>query len=277
MMTRRGFNKKMVVGAGALALGGSKIITPAQAQAFGTEDVKLINAVAAYMTNFAALIDQGYPLESLDWHQFAGAAMALRATERYYGLDSAIESLYGQDEVATWAVDWAYQEGSWDAFHSLVNLPYTFTLGDWTADFDDRQSFQQSNVWINGTGPMSSQIPDCTGWAQCPSYPDTFIPSPSDSGLDDFTRETIDPPPVPWYSVTSPWIPKVPAVNGFTIWVKNFPKVNKCFLAKWTLIWLGGMGLGAELIGIVEGIPGYPLAAKAVAYIMGAVTAYYCG
>ena len=270
-MNRRVFTGSLI-GAGAALATGSKLIMPARALS-DDEDNKLINAVASYMTAFADAWDNGYPV---DWHQFAGAAMALRAVERFYGLDGALESLYGQDEVATWAGDWAYQEGSWDAFHALVSLGYIFPLAEWTSDFDQKQSFQQSNVWINGTGPLSSDIPDCAGWAQCPPYPDTFIAPPSDSGLDDFTRQTVEPPPEPWYSVTSPWIPKVPAVNGFTIWVHNYPKVNKCNTSKWTVYLLAGTVLAMDLLGMKQRFPKYEAAARAVTYIMTGVSIYLC-
>ena len=284
-LNRRVFTGSLI-GAGAALATGSRLIRPVRAQSPDADNI-LINAVAKYMTDFQACLQNGCPPSWLDWHQFAGAAMALRATERAYGMNSVMESLYGQDEVATWAVDWAYQEGSWDAFESLVSLPYIFALDEFTADFDQRQSLQLSTTWINGTGPMSSTIPDCAGWAHCPPYPDTFNPPTEEEvqllsrmrnpDIDDFTRETIGGEPPPWYSITSPWIPKVPAVNGFTIWVHNFPKVNKCNTAKWTVYLLTGSILFADLLGFKQRFPKYEAAARAVAWIMGGVTLWFCG
>jgi hypothetical protein len=106
----------------------------------------------------------------MDWHSFASAGLAIRGVEREFGLDSILESQYGIDGGATWAVDWAYAEGGWDQFHALTSLAYTgLAIDSIGPDWSNLvRTFQESDVWLNGSGPMSSADPTFVGWAETP-------------------------------------------------------------------------------------------------------------
>src|SRR5262249_44127960 len=94
-MTRRSSSKKMAVGAGALALGGSKLIAPARAEVvLDGWSQKVLWAAARDLPQIPDQL-MLYPPESIDWRLFANANFAIRAVERYWGLDQWLQQDYG--------------------------------------------------------------------------------------------------------------------------------------------------------------------------------------
>src|SRR5262249_15838423 len=150
------------------------------------------------------------PIE-INWYAMASAALAIRGIERQYGLDAQLEALYGVDGGATWACDWAYQEGSWDAFHELPSLPWVGFMAELVPGLTQIRSYTASGVWITGNGPLSTGID--AGYAEFAPKPAVFYP-PSDAitpeimerfGLDDFTIATVGGN-IPWYDPYSPYM-----------------------------------------------------------------------
>jgi hypothetical protein len=233
---------------------------------------------------FAQYINQVDPSQ-LNWYGFASAALAIRAIERQWGLDQILNDLNGQDEGATLATGAAFNEGGWDQFHALTALPYVGLVADFTPDFESKRTYQPSDVWINGTGPLSSQLPDVTGWAETTIWPDKFVLPPDQSlsnatlerfGLDQATRETIGGD-VPWYDVSNPNLPRVPLINSFSqIWIGYVKVPTKCAMAKWTAYLAGVVVFIMSKSPLGVAFPQYLIAAGAIGLIMTGVSLIYC-
>src|SRR5262245_31114542 len=106
-MNRRLFTTTLA-GAGIAALTRSKSV-----RANADFNELICNAAKSELEWFAEYL--AWP-QNLDWHIVANAAFALNAVARENGLDSILESLYGQDDFASWAGYAAWAEGSWNAF-----------------------------------------------------------------------------------------------------------------------------------------------------------------
>src|SRR5215831_18366763 len=176
-VSRRVFNKTLLGAGAATVMASSKLIKPARAQ----DDDFLNQTIAAgtrdRMSDFKNAMDYGKSPWDLDSYEIASATTAQIGIARAYGLDQAMESLYGQDGQITQAVDWAYQEGGWDPFWSLALFGIHGMASDWFDDhpewgnFDKYRTGWPTGIWINGTGPISSPTPNVTGYTEIPMWP----------------------------------------------------------------------------------------------------------
>src|SRR5215831_15843717 len=76
LLSRRSFNKMILAGTCAMAV-GPKLITPARAQ----QEEATVNLILQAAANLST-----DPIE-IDWYAMASAGLAIRAIERQYGLD----------------------------------------------------------------------------------------------------------------------------------------------------------------------------------------------
>jgi len=215
-----------------------------QAQDIDWWTYTLTNEAAGFLTQFNQNLDAGVPANQMNWYGFMSAALAIRSIERDYGLDATLESWYGWDP-ATAMVDAAYQEGSWDSFHAVAALPYVGLVVDNDPAWEQYRSYQSSDVWISGNGPLST--PNEAGWAEYAMRPALFTipkndppPPPEDNaimrlhgGLDAATIATCDCEIYPWYQSTSPSLPRVPLESGI-LWWPLF-KADQCKLLNWSI------------------------------------------
>src|SRR5262249_12710703 len=186
-LDRRNFTLKMMAAGAGVALGGSKLITPARAQSEG-EIALIIEQTAQRMKDYLYNIQTlGQNPLDVDLYDVASAASAMVGIARQYGLDNYMNSLYGTDgnEDITQACDWAFQEGGFNQYWSLGLLGTTAMAAEYFrthlppgVDFNNyfnglRTGFG-TGTYINGTGPFSSQIADIAGYAEGPLWPATI-------------------------------------------------------------------------------------------------------
>ena len=160
----------------------------------------------------------------IDWWNFGAATLSLIAVCREYGLDWEMDT-YAPDQSYI-----AWQEGGWDQYWALMSIPIYGIMADFSG-WEPRSWYTNDGLWINGSGPLSSQLGYV--WAEYPPSPGDFQWSPLSLGgdpgiaystapgmLDEAMRrnptiETVGYDNVPWYN---PWNPLVPqmivAPNG---------------------------------------------------------------
>ncbi len=263
--SRRRFTKNMILGAGALAIGGSKLIQPARAQEVDGWTQKVVTAAARDLQNSADALNL-YGPSAIDWQGFTSAMLALTGIARQFGFGPIMESLYGVDPDATQAVDEAWAEGGWDQWHALTSVPLIGLEADFMPNFDQVRSYIQSDTWISGQGPLSSD-PFVQGWAEYAPFSSGF----EDPFLDDFTRETIGG--TPWYQSTStPYIPRVPVDLCCIIWTTMLDG-DKC--KKLQRITKAMQGMAIVPLGVLS-IP-YKIAIAAGVWMVGVMADRYCG
>ena len=228
-MNRRVFTGSLI-GAGAALATGSRLIRPVRAQISPDWWLATMTGWAGqFLPQFRDDLNNGANPYFMDWHSFSSAALAIRGVEREFGLDQILESQYGIDGDATWATDWAYQEGGWDQFNALTSLGYSYL----SAKFQFGESWdglmrtnQQTSPYINGTGPMSSLLGDgFPGWVETP-------PKPAWSCYDADMMNVY-----PWYrldGIENPYVPTLPTdKRPNPIAMINIP--NPCSFLKWTV------------------------------------------
>src|SRR5262245_18633134 len=287
-VSRRMFNKTLLGAAATIA--GSRLIPSARAQSQGwwlnIVTNQAATVLAAFNDQLRLRLDNGQYPSTMDWQTFASAALTTIAIAREFGMDSYVESQYGIDPDMTWAGDWAYQEGGWDAFHSLAALPYYAFMGEFVAGFDAwRNQTDFSNVWLNGTGPLSSVLLANEGghWAESAPWAPEFltIKDPGDTRfmarghLDDATIQTCWCDSYPWYPPTSPWMARLP--RGVERWPWfTLTNAQMCNFLK------GATAITVIVTGTISATeldkryPPLGAAAKALTLSMGAATWWYC-
>ena len=264
-----------MIGTGAALVGGSKLIQPAQAQS-GYEDL-VLNQAANFLQYFADNFNFS-DISANYWRTFADATLATFSVMREWGLDQQLNDLYGIDEFATGCVGQAFDEGGWDQFWALQLLPVTGFQAEFGANyFENIRTHEASNVWINGTGPLSAGFVDA-GYAEFAPWPSNFNPdsgaplSPETLerlGTDDATIATVGG--VPWYSPYNPYMPTVP-LNSTAIWI-FIPIEDRCKALNRLFLLSKGLGLVAGLAG---GIPA-KIVAGVLVYAINIMTDYTCG
>lgn len=213
----------VLLGAGA-SIAGSRLIPSARAQSQGwwlnivTNELQVF--LPAFNDQLRYRIDTGQDPSTMDWQTFGSAALSMIAIAREFGMDSHVESQYGIDPDMTWAGDWAYLEGGWDAFYSMTALPYFAFMAEFVSGWGGWRDPNDSYVWLNGTGPLSAVLLGDEGghWAErTPWAPDFLtIKDPGDDrvmargNLDDAYIQTCWCDSYPWYDPSSPWMARLP-------------------------------------------------------------------
>jgi len=281
MITRRHFGKMALAGAGAFALGGSKLIRPGRVQAQNNEyyNAQIIDAAYNEMQNDAWIIDQqgldGF--NSIHWQHFLGAVYGTIGVLREHGLDQWMNE---ESPDQAWL---AWQEGGWDPYWALMTIPIVGLMSDWLGDnFVNFQTNVTGNVWIYNNGPLSSQYEGIGGYAQLPPwpgdfqvYPDGMAMNPADDPIEESIRATIGPPDnIPWFDVWNAYLPNVVLgpLPTLIIWQSHQEKCKAMNDA------IGGLQALAAIAAVkVKGMDDKAKIAIIIAlYVLNAIKGRYC-
>jgi len=283
-MNRRVFAGSLI-GAGAALATGSKLITPVRAQS-ESEMGLIIEQTAQRMNDYVNNIQQlGQNPLDVDMYDVASAASAMVGIARQYGLDNYLNDLYGTDGDITQAGDWAYQEGGWNQYWALGLLGTTAMAAEYMrthppqGDFNGLRTGFGTGVYINGTGPFSSQIPGMAGYAEGPLWPATIRVGPGKClPEDDGLCQTGGFKDYPYYNVYNSWIPTTIFTPG-GIYVILLPenKAERCTTLGWSTVVLG------VLLGVMSKTPlgkafkVFDVAVFGVTAVLALIRQGYCG
>lgn len=236
------------------------------------------------MSDFKNAMDYGKSPWDLDLYEVASATTAQIGIARAYGLDQAMESLYGQDGQVTQAVDWAYQEGGWDPFWSLALFGIHGMASDWFDDhpewgnFDRYRTGWPTGTWINGTGPISSPIPNVTGYTEIPMWPAALTLGPGKClPEDDAECATGGFKNYAYYNIYNSFNPSLiwsPSLSVL-IWAQ-MTKEQRCWTIDQSLYWVGLALIVTAKTRIGTAVPPLEIGLIVTGAVIAGAQLYYC-